>query len=262
MKMGRLVLVAAAVAVAVVIAACGGAPRAAPAADEDLPPPGTERLMLENGAYAIFRFDLPPGTVWADFDRISADYMVNEINMARAIRHWRLMGNWREEHFEYSAATGVRFINFGDGQLNPFGTGTYNGPFIMENNMGTPPWDEFGAVANEWFTITYGLTGERAHAQFDRVNAIPAADETGPFFFGLGLAGDGHMNAGTTQYIRNVTLHHRSDPSLSVVSTGSGFDGPAFGSFPPVMSRRLAGPPLPAVVEAVAVEEEYEYDYE
>jgi hypothetical protein len=173
------------------------------------------------------------------------------------------MGNFREDHFEYLASGGIHFINFGDGQTNPYGTGTYNGPFIMENNMGMPPWGDLGAVADEWFTITYGLTGERAHAQFDRVNAMPAADETGPFFFGLGLAGDGQMNAGTTQYIRNVTLHHATDPSLSVVSTGSGFDGPAFGSFPPVMSRRLAGPPLPpAAVEAVAAEAEEEYDQE
>jgi len=31
-----------------------------------------ERVMLENGAYAIFRFDLPPGAVWGDFESIAA----------------------------------------------------------------------------------------------------------------------------------------------------------------------------------------------
>jgi len=245
MKMMKWFLAAAAVTVALALAGCGGAPPAAPVAAEP-PPPGTERLMLENGAYAIFRFDLPPGTVWADFSHISADYKVDQMNMFRAIRHWRLMGNFREYHFEYSELLGMHWINFGDGQSNPYSTGTYNGPFIMQNNMGQPPFEAWGVEPNVWFTISYDISGNYGHAQFDRVNAVPGADETGPFFFGLGLAGDGHMQGGTTQYIRNVTLHHRTDPSLSVVSFGSGFDGPSFGSFPPAMSTRLAGPPLAA----------------
>ena len=245
MKMTKWFFVAAAVTVGVALAGCGGAPRPAPArAELPPPPPGTERLMLENAAYAIFRFDLPAGTVWADFSHISADYKLDELNMARAVRHWRLMGNYREYHFEVLEALGIRFINFGDGQANPYSTGTYNGPFIMQNNMGQPPYAEWGAVPNEWFTVNYDISGNQGHAQFDRVNAIPGADETGPFFFGLGMAGDGAMLGGVTQYIRNVTLHHRTDPALSVVSTGSGFEEPTFGSFPPVMSTRVAGPAL------------------
>jgi len=209
------------------------------------PPPGTERLHLANGAYAIFRFDLPPGTVWADFSHISADYMLDEANMAKPIRHWRLMGNWREEHFSEVSEYGWRAVFLDDRFTNEFGTGTWNGPFIMHNNMGAPDWASLGAVADEWFTVTYDITGATAHAQFDRANALPRPDEAGPFFFGLGISGD-DMENGVTQYIRNVTLHNRTYPSFSAVSTGSGFEEPTFAAFsyPSMLSTRVAGPPL------------------
>jgi len=256
----RWVFAAIAIVAAIAVAGCaGGAQRA----EEQLPPPGTERLVLENGAYALFRFDLPPGAVWGDFARITADYKLSEAEMRRSIRHFRLMGAWSYEYIDYFAHSiqndTMRVINLGDDVENPHGTGTNNGPFIMDNNMGQPPFGDWGAVADEWFTVTYNITGARAHGQFDRANAVPAADAAGPFIFGLGLAGDAPFR-GVTQYIRNVTLHHRTDSSLNVVSTGSGFDVPAFASFHPVMSSRVAGPPLPA--EEAAPEAYGAYAYE
>jgi hypothetical protein len=251
--MNRKWLAAAVAAIAAIaIAACAAAPEGAPdggalgAGWMPPAPPGMERLLLENGAYALFRFDLPPGATWADFDRITADYMLDEENLTtRSLRGTRLMGNYREYHIRHSETLGIRYVCFGDDTANPYSTGTYNGPFIMDATDRS--FEDLGAVAYEWFTVTYDITGgPRAHGQFagNRANAIPAADETGPFFFGLGVTGWGTMRMGVTHYIRNVTLHHASDPELSVVSTGSGFDEPAFASFPPVFSQRSGFTPL------------------
>jgi len=248
MKMAKWFFVAAAIMTAIALVGCGGAPPpvapppAVVAIELEAPPPGTERLFLENGAYAIFRFDLPPGTVWADFSHISAEYLLDEAGFTNpfGLRGTRLMGNYREYHFRVSEDGSLRYITFSDSETNPYGTGTYNGPFIMDATDRN--WEALG-VPNEWFTIEYDITGGvRAHGQFagNRANAIPGPDETGPFFFGLGVTGWGSGANGIMQLIRNVTLHHRYNPELNAVSTGSGFDEPTFGSFPPVMSARRA----------------------
>jgi hypothetical protein len=198
------------------------------------PPPGTERLILENGAYAIFKFELPAGAKWADYDKITAEYMVDEDNIKKRIRNdnnVRLMGNYIEEKFEISGS--FRNFNLGDGP------GSSNGPFIMDNTPRT--FASMGAAANEWFTVTYDITGTKGHAQFLKVN-VPAPSATGPFFFGVGISGmDSGRFGGITQLIRNVTLHHAANPELNIVSKGSGFDQPTFVSFYPCLSKREIG---------------------
>ena len=244
MKTKRWFFAAAVVATAIALAGCAGAPAAAP---EELPPPGTERLTLENGAYAIFRFDLSPGTTWGDFDRITVEYMVDAANMRIQQRNdgnVRLMGPYREEHFTDGGRT--RYANLAE---------NFNVPFILDDTVRT--FASMGAVASEWFTVTYDISGAAAHAQFSAAN-LPASDAIGPFFFGVGIPSQAEFR-GITQYVRNVTLHHASDPALSVVSTGSGFEEPAFASFVPVMSSRVSGPSLDPdpVVQAEEAEEYY-----
>jgi len=198
------------------------------------PPPGTERLMLENGAYAIFKFELPAGAKWSDYNKITAEYLVDEVNIKKRIRNdnaVRLMGNYTEDKFELAGS--YRNFNMGDGP------GSSNGPYIMDNIPKT--WESMHAVPNEWFTITYDISGSKGHAQFQKTN-IPAPDATGPFFFGVGISGmDSGRFGGITQLIRNVTLHHATNPALNVVSKGSGFEVPTFISFYPCLSKREVG---------------------
>ncbi|MDR0315575.1 MAG: hypothetical protein LBH97_01590 [Treponema sp.] len=199
------------------------------------PPEGTERVILENGAYAIFRFDLPPGTTWSDYSKISAEYMVDERNLRRPQRNSnsvRLMGNYREDQFTPAGRTNRNF-NLGDG------VDSANGPYIMDNSPRT--FASMGAVADQWFTVEYDISGAAAHAQFNK-NNIPAPNATGPFFFGLGIPAHAEgASSGIVQLIRNVTLHHASNPALNVVSTGSGFPEPTFASFVPIQSKREGG---------------------
>jgi len=242
--MKRWFFAAVVITVAIALTGCAGAPAAAP---EELPPPGTERLTLENGAYAIFRFDLPAGTVWGDFNRLTAEFMVDAANMRIQQRNdgnVRLMGPYREEYFTEGGRT--RHVNLGE---------NFNGPFILDDTVRT--FASMGAVAGEWFTVTYDISGASSHAQFSAAN-LPGAGATGSFFFGIGIPSQAEFR-GITQYVRNVTLHHASNPALSVVSTGSGFEEPTFASFVPVMSRRVSGPPALAeesAPEAVALDEE------
>jgi hypothetical protein len=200
------------------------------------PPPGTERLTLENGAYAIFKFELPAGAKWGDYGKITADYLVDEDNLNKKIRNGnavRLMGNYTEDQFELAGS--YRNYNMGDGPTSS------NGPYIMDNIPKT--WDSMGAKPDEWFTITYDISGTKGHQQFLKEH-VPDPSDKGPFFFGLGISGmDAGRFGGITQLIRNPTLHHKTNPALNVVSKGSGFDLPTFISFYPVMSKRESGGP-------------------
>jgi len=230
MKMRNVFLVVAIVLMAVILAGCGssGAPRPAAAAAVEPAPPGTERLTLANAAMAIYRFDLPAGATWANYNKLTVDYMVDEENITKSLRSGaiRLLGNYKEEILE--PGTFDMIVNLGDDAL-------FAQSLIFNWNTN---WAGLGAVPNEWFTVEYDISGGRAHGQFSRAN-VPAGNATGPFFFALGLTSqdDGRRNA-ITSLVKNITLHHATNPALNVVTTTSGFDVPAFASYYPVMSTR------------------------
>jgi hypothetical protein len=190
-----------------------------------------EKIMLENGAYAIFRIDLPFGTTWANYNKITVEYMLDAANLGKRQRNdsnVRLMGNYREENSQLDFD--VRVFNLADGP------DSLNGPYIIDNTARSLA--NMRVVANQWFTIEYDITGSAGHTQFSR-NNLPARNSTGPFYFGLGIPGhDAGMRGGITQFVRNVTLHHATNPALNVVSTGSGFEEPTFVSWSPIQSTR------------------------
>jgi len=229
--MKKLLFIAVVFITAIAMIGCVGTP----AAPVELPPipEGAERVLLENGAYAMYKFELPDGAKWADYNKITAEYMVDAANVTKRIRNGnnvRLMGNYKEGDIPSSSVE--RIINLE----------SHNGPYIMDNAPRT--WESMGAAANEWFTVEYNITGSTAHAQFNR-NNIPSPDATGPFFFGIGLTSqDAGRRNGITQLIRNVTLHHATDPALNIISTGSGFEERTFASFYPVLSTRTGGQPV------------------
>jgi hypothetical protein len=232
----KKLLIVLTVLLAVTFAGCagtsssGGSSGGSKAAQAPVPiPEGAERLTLENGAYAIFKFTLPAGAKWSDYGKISAEFMVDERNIRRPIRNTsnvRLMGNYKEDQFVVSGKN--RVYNLGDGPNSA------NGPYIMDNTPKT--FASMGAVPDQWFTVEYDISGSKGHDQFIKSH-VPGPNETGPFFFGVGIPGAGE-GAFITEFVRNVTLHHKTNPALNVVSTGSGFDEPTFVSFYPVLSKR------------------------
>jgi len=232
MKIRKWLFAAAVILAVIAMVGCassGGGGSAKPAAPPPVPvPEGAERVLLDNGSYAIYRFDLPTGAKWSDYNKITVDYMVDEVNIKKSQRNKgdvRLMGNYKEEQFPVSGKN--RIANLNDG---------VNGPYIIDNTPKT--FADMGAIADEWFTVEYDISGTKGHAQFQKSN-LPAPGDTGPFFFGVGIPSqdEGRRN-GITQFIRNVTLHHASNPALSVVSKGSGFEEPTFLSYYPVTATR------------------------
>ncbi|MCL2763833.1 MAG: hypothetical protein FWD40_00960 [Treponema sp.] len=248
MKKWNFVLIA--LIIAVIMSACATPGGSSKEAELPPPPPGTERLTLGNAAQAIYRFDLPPGQTWGNYNKITAEYLVDEANIGRPLRSgsMRVYGNYRTEEELFIEGVDYVFDEAAD-DIVPVVALHYITLAFDENFAhriiynASETWESLGAVPNEWFTYEYDISGDRSHGQFNRIN-IPARNATGIFYFALGITGqdDARLTA-ITQLIRNVTLHHVSNPALNVVSTGSGFDLPAFASYGPVTARRVSGGP-------------------
>jgi len=236
-KLGIIFMVVALIAAfTLVTCASGGAgPKQSTASTpaEEPPPPGTERLFLSNAALAIYKFELPAGQTWGNYNRLTAEYLVDEENIVKSLRTGavRLYGNYRPEDFIPDSGNTVVSLS----------TDPMFAHKIIHQQIAS--WAQIGAVANQWFTYTYDITGGRAHGQFNRKN-IPAASETGPFYFALGLTSqdEGRRN-GITQLVRNITLHHATNAALNVVSTGSGFEGSSSAAYYINNCRRVSGGP-------------------
>jgi uncharacterized repeat protein (TIGR02543 family) len=177
-----------------------------------------EELTLANAWFAAYRFVLPTsgdGSKWGDYEEITVDYLFKDQDqidngIGRAIR---LMGNYEAIDFELIESNEEKYL-----AIASYNSG-YNAPYIMhdqgsaytEGSLGTMISDLIGRKpdAYEWFTISYSLTNT-GYAQYDNFNR-PQANDTGPFYFGVGLPGG--RDSGTnpkyfanTFYIRNIKL--------------------------------------------------------
>ena len=186
-----------------------------------------EQLFLDNGGYAIFKFTLPTGKKWEDYKGLSAEYKVNQDAYTRlqswGVRGMRVMGPYTEEHMEAAEedGNGIKAFNLNgsfSGMSNSF-NGGINAPFIIDNY--TPGYSDLvslGMAPDAWFTVSsYNITGSRAHTGFTIDGGqpnLPAASDTGPFFFSLGITGQNAtdskqeypVNRGIFQEIRNIRL--------------------------------------------------------
>jgi hypothetical protein len=168
-----------------------------------------EKITVQNGAFAIYKFDLPAGATFSDYTKITADFYVSTAMYAKSMRA-RVLGNYLSSDFG-----GNGNISYGSGATDK------NGPYIINNKAGSD-----GALsgigmtaAKTWAMVEFPLTGNR-HANYVEANC-PAANETGPFYFAVGLSKGGAGDP-VTYYVKNVTLYS-ADGSKSVVSLGCGY---------------------------------------
>ena len=174
-----------------------------------------EQVSLSNGWYAVYRFDLPSGKTWGDYEGLSADYMFKAEDLATATsRNGRLMGPYQPLDFTLSDGN-----EDGPAKGKKMAIANYNSnkniPYILDygklsnNNIPGSLVTELAtksiiAVGDVWFTYSYDITRESKFSSYDDAN-YPADTDPGPFYFALGLpsAIDDTPN---NYYIRDVTL--------------------------------------------------------
>jgi len=172
--------------------------------------PQVQKITLGNGSYAGYKFTLKDG--WDSYARITATYLVESDQLSKGIRH-RLMGN-------YTATD----ISENDGQLP---LGSFNAPYIIDNYSGSYNWSSsmknpagasINVVAGKWFVVSYDISGDKGHGDFDDDNVPTTAAEDDDLYFALGITGsDGSTSV--VQLIKEVVLVHKTDAAKNVVAT-------------------------------------------
>jgi uncharacterized repeat protein (TIGR02543 family) len=184
----------------------------------DVSTAGIEKVTLNNAWYVVYTFTLPSGKTWADYSRLEASYMLLASEFDHAVaRGARLMGPYNENDFTRYAGT----YEVEDGDPSILLVANYNGgknaEFILDNTRGSSPWGSFdaGSLKNalaaegieaeggKWFTIPYNISGSAKHGSYAAVN-LPKSKNAGPFYFGVGLPGQGDLP--NTCYMKDVTL--------------------------------------------------------
>jgi len=218
---------------------------------------GLERLFLENGAYAVFKFSLD-GQEFQNFGSITVDYKVSEATLRqKSIRGARALGVFYAADFDPDVTDDVKSV-FGpvavgdapqvkDAGVDDNGTryvklgGWANNVHILNNRVTGGSWVDFNygtaPTPDTWFTITYDITGTAAHAQWCNGGfpAKPDDDYSGDIYIALGITGGyGAKNVpaagGIEQIVKNITLVPKATATTAtpVVSAGSGFPEPLF----------------------------------
>jgi O-glycosyl hydrolase len=179
---------------------------------------GVEKITAVNGAFAAYKFTLPPGETFGAYTKIAAKFLVDREHYKSAARA-RALGAYTREDF--SQEESLAFIDYGSGSTDK------NGPYIVTNLYGSDSALEVlsgGAGPNTWFTLEFPLTG-KAHTAYDPAH-FPGEDASGDFYFCVGLSKSG-VSGAITYYVKDVMLSN-GDGSKTVLSGGSGFNKPAF----------------------------------
>ena len=197
-------------------------PSSGPAAET--PPANTdvaraEQVTLADGAYVVYKITLPVGKSWTDYTGdLKVSYMVGNIPWEGIggvqVNAARIMGNYTTADFELVTGDAAGSAPGKKLAIAPYND--KNGPYILDNTYGANAYrwktvKEFttNATVNaapwQWFELSYkvnGTTGGGDLTDGHKPNATP----NGPYYFGVGLAGNGTAGGGLTQYIRDVTL--------------------------------------------------------
>ena len=199
--------------------------------------PQVSQWTLGNAAYAAYKFTLLDN--WANYEKLTASYYIDAANLAKSVRGNRLYGAYVDTDFvNVGANDAYKYVNVNG---NNSGGQSFNGVYIMDGKSAGFPAN---AAANTWFTFDYDITGANGHDNFKEANpatsnpAEPAGSPKGvtgaTFYFGIGFSGQQTFanaenaldpDRAIVQLIKDVTLVHKTNPALNVVSTGAGFAG-------------------------------------
>ena len=180
----------------------------------------TEKLILDNGRFPLYRFDIPEEYSFNDYTKIIVDYLVEDEDQIKnknvgMILHGVYNGTMFEQVKNNDQVTGIRF---------PLSSDT-NEKSIINNLYSSVKLIDQGFSAGKWKTVEYKLSGNRP-SSFDNKYLPKTTDLTEYIYFGLGItasAGDGAF----TSYIKNIRLSNDAG-NKTTASTGSGFSVPAF----------------------------------
>jgi hypothetical protein len=244
---------------------------------------GAERVFLENGSYAVYKFTLT--SQWQQYEKLTIDFALDEANFGYATDYYtanfrgaRVLGMYQAGSYAFTekvdadpdATPPVTAVDGGtERDANGLLVMRLNNDtlfnYILDNTTAFP---DAITGANQWCTVTYDITGFKAHDNWNLIElgkgkgqAEPAPEYTGDLYVAVGLTrGTAPYNPGgfkrplprdgLTQWIRNVTLvPYGNSSAAEVVAVKPPADIPQFvTNIDPVVFSWRGNPTDPVVI--------------
>jgi len=189
---------------------------------------GIEKLNMTNNWYALYKFTIPDGLTWADYEGISADYYFTAADLANArTRNGRLYGPYYDADLQFLVAdaddTDARFV----ANLNSMNATHILDDIGMANDSTAGSLvTELGkkgvvVTGDEWFTLGedfYKIDGSRKNGSYTTEHLAQTMAATGDLYIGIGLPAGGSTDPANVYYIKNITLIG-VDPANTIKAT-------------------------------------------
>ena len=170
-----------------------------------------ELLYLQNGGYAFYEFDIGDGKL-SDFGSISVDYLISAAGLQvwndNGLRGIRLYGVFLPDFEDIKTDTDAAEYGFENVKYININETAYNAPYILDQSN-TGDNVKSSVTADEWFTVTYDLSGANKNGSYDAEH-LPGT-QTGKVYFALGIACQTtskgqNRDAAFLQLVKDVTL--------------------------------------------------------
>jgi hypothetical protein len=181
-----------------------------------------ESIVSGSSNTVTYRFTLPAGKKWSDYTRITWQVLVDDlttINMAATRAH--IVGNYQAGDFSTENGEFVKLSDWNDARL-----------VTISNNGGMSAILGSDYVAHTWKTLSYSIAADNPlkDSSYNAETYYPAAEATGPFYFGIGLSVNPNSNSnGVCRYfVRGMALSNEDgtekvladDLTTSIPDTG------------------------------------------
>jgi glyoxylase-like metal-dependent hydrolase (beta-lactamase superfamily II) len=207
-----------------------------------------EKITVINGAMPVYKFTIPKGDSLENYTKFSAQFLVDAENYRKQARV-RAYGVYPRDFF--TEQNDIVFLDFNGNDTDR------NGPYLLSNVLGTERSlrnVSRNAGAGTWFTLEFPLRGKN-HPNYNSGN-FPPGGANGDFYFAFGI-NMGNASASFTYYVKEVALLN-DDGGKKIMSSGSGFDKPAFIGYQTSITELRRAPAKK--IDPVTVEDDFD-DY-
>jgi len=157
-----------------------------------------ELLYLNNGAVALYQFEIPVGKTLADYESVTYQIKVTEATRhiwdKEGIRYTRLYGVYKD-------GVNVTTEPLGDGEIKILNSNNYNNDYILHSGL-TKETVVSAVTPNTWSTLTLALRGN----EHSGTKAANKADntKTGTVYLGVGVSCQRIASENATQFIQMI----------------------------------------------------------
>ncbi|MDR2069989.1 MAG: hypothetical protein LBP81_01025, partial [Treponema sp.] len=184
--------------------------------------PLVEKIEAGGSSTPVYRFTPKSGKTWSDYKEITFTVMVTDEDTYGKSARAYVAGNYAASVFGTTGENGV-YSNWNAARLVKITDGTAVSTLLGDCGLST------------WKTLAYpvvleDLNNDQKDSAYVPDTYYPGSEDTGPFYFGLGLTLNQNNVSGTiSYYIKDVALVESGGDKLYADNINTAFDSTTLG---------------------------------